>query len=148
MENLIGVLNNSNICGSPGRPAISAGKRGFPHTCVIVFLFLDENTCRRGTSAEYPQHLFSPRNVKTINTFPVKKNVLSGDTIRHIWVNCLQSSHSIQTPKFLYVAVHAIIIGQYNLPRPLNPNFPPTPSHLPLLPFHSHRPLFCPFTFS
>ena len=46
----------------------------------IVFLFLNENICcgcsleapRRGPS-EYPQHKFSSRNMKNIDTFLLKK---------------------------------------------------------------------------
>ena len=32
----------------------------------------------------------------------------------HFWVDCLQSSHSIQMTKFLKVVVHVIIIDQWN----------------------------------
>ena len=47
----------------------------------IFFLFLHENICcgyslevpHRGTSNEYPQHMFSWRNKKNINTFGIKK---------------------------------------------------------------------------
>ena len=48
---------------------------------MIFFLFLNENICcgysleapRRGTSNEYPQHMFSLRNKKDISTFRKKK---------------------------------------------------------------------------
>ena len=48
---------------------------------LIVFLFLHENICcgysleapRQGASNEYPQHMFSWRNKKNINTFGLKK---------------------------------------------------------------------------
>ena len=47
----------------------------------LVFLFLDKNICygysleapHRGTSNEYPQHMFSSRNKKNIDTFWLKK---------------------------------------------------------------------------
>ena len=47
----------------------------------IFFLFLHKNICcgysleapRRGASNEYPQHMFSWRNKKNINTFGLKK---------------------------------------------------------------------------
>ena len=48
---------------------------------MIFFLFLNENICcgyslevpRRGTSNEYPQHMFSLRNTKDIGIFQMKK---------------------------------------------------------------------------
>ena len=48
---------------------------------TISFLFLHENICcgysleapLRGASYEYPQHMFSWRNKKNINTFQLKK---------------------------------------------------------------------------
>ena len=46
---------------------------------MIFFLFLDENICcgysseaPRGTSNEYPQHMFSSRNKKDISIFRMK----------------------------------------------------------------------------
>ena len=60
--------------------SISIAKiRGGIH--IIFFLFLDENICcwysleapRRGTSNEYPQHMFSLRNKKDISSFRMKK---------------------------------------------------------------------------
>ena len=49
---------------------------------LIVFLFLDENVCCgysleapwRGASNEYPQHMFSLKNKKNIDTFWLKTN--------------------------------------------------------------------------
>ena len=46
----------------------------FNQKVSIVFLFLNKNICcvypleapQRGASNEYPQHMFSPRNKKTI----------------------------------------------------------------------------------
>ena len=48
---------------------------------IIFFLFLDENICcgyslevpQRGTSNEYPQHMFSSRNKKDISIFWMEK---------------------------------------------------------------------------
>ena len=48
---------------------------------MIFFLLLDENICcgysleapRRGTSNEYPQHMFSSRNKTDISIFRMKK---------------------------------------------------------------------------
>ena len=50
----------------------------------MVFLFLDENICcgysvevpQRGASNEYPQHMFSSRNKKNIDTFWLKKHLI------------------------------------------------------------------------
>ena len=57
---------------------IGLDKGGYP---VNIFLFLHENICcgyslevpRRGTSNEYPQHMFSWRNKKNMNTFGLKE---------------------------------------------------------------------------
>ena len=51
-----------------------------------ISLFVHENICcgysleapRRGTSNEYPQHMFSWTNKKNINTFGLKKSTLTG----------------------------------------------------------------------
>ena len=51
----------------------------------IIFLFLNENICCgyslevpwRGTSNEYPQHMFLSRKKKNIDTFWLIKNALS-----------------------------------------------------------------------
>ena len=53
---------------------IGLDKKGYQE---IVFLFLYKNICcgysleapRRGTSNEYPQHMFLSRNKKNIDTF-------------------------------------------------------------------------------
>ena len=50
----------------------------------IFLLFLYKNVCcgylleapRRGASNEYPQHMFSWRNKKTVNTFGSKKHLI------------------------------------------------------------------------
>ena len=43
----------------------------FNQKVAIFFLFLNENICCwRGASNEYPQHMFSSRNKKTIYLIP------------------------------------------------------------------------------
>ena len=53
---------------------------------IILFLFLHKNICcgyslevpHRGTSNEYPQHMYAWRNKKIISTFQLKGSALSG----------------------------------------------------------------------
>ena len=52
-----------------------------------IFLFLHKNICcgyslevpHQGTSNEYPEHMFSCRNKKNIDSFQLKKSALSYD---------------------------------------------------------------------
>ena len=68
-------------CGafiSPRKHLIGLDKSGYQ---INIFLFLHENTCcgysleapQQGASNEYPQHMFSWRNKKNINTFGLKE---------------------------------------------------------------------------
>ena len=69
-------LENDSPSGSVG--CIATDKRGY---YIIFFLFLHENICSgypleapwRGTSNEYPQHIFSWRSKKDIGIFRMKK---------------------------------------------------------------------------
>ena len=69
---------------------------------IIVFLFLDEYICcgysleapRRGSSNEYPQHMFSLRNKNDISIFRMKKSALS---VAMVSVNILRKCHNHET---------------------------------------------------
>ena len=84
----------------------------------------------RGASNEYPQQIFCGE-IRNISTFLVDRSTLSGAMeltglnwycdasidVRfllacHIWVDSLQSSHSIQFQNFLTIVVHMITIYQ------------------------------------
>ena len=62
---------------------IAPDKRGYAHVIFLVFvrkrmLWYSLEAPHQGASKEYPQHMFSCRNKKNIDTFWMKKSSLSG----------------------------------------------------------------------
>ena len=76
-------------------------------TRKIFFLFLYENICcgyslevpQWGTSNEYPQHMFSYRNKKIINTFQFEKKCLICRAVEIPCLTCPTCPISLRTSK-------------------------------------------------
>ena len=69
------------MCIIMSAPVIATDKRGYPHNIFLIsrrkcMLWYSLEAPRRGTSNEYPQHMFSLRNKKDISIFRMKKSAL------------------------------------------------------------------------